>query len=326
MAKPPYTITSKIIKQIGEISELVVDIKYIDKNYNTLKLRKKNRVRSITGTLQIEGNTFDEAKVTSVINGKPVLGTIREIEEVKGAIEAYDNIEKYDYQKEKDLLKAHHFLMKNLLQNSGKYRQTNVAVSGKDGVTHIAPQPHFIPKLMGDLFDWLKNSDEHPLIKSCVFHYEFEFIHPFSDGNGRIGRLWQSVILMNYKDFFAYMPIESMVRNHQSKYYEALESSGSIGESTPFVEFMLEIIVKSLRAYIEESKKSDQKSSLKSDQKILQLMKQNKEITIMQICDKLQMSESGVKKVIKKLKDDNKLQRVGSLKSGHWEIIINDMH
>jgi Fic family protein len=179
---------------------------------------------------------------------------------------------------------------------------------------------------MGDLFDWLKNSDEHPLIKSCVFHYEFEFIHPFSDGNGRIGRLWQSVILRNYKDFFAYMPIESMVRNHQSKYYEALESSGSLGESTPFVEFMLEIIVKSLRAYIEESKKSDQKSSLKSDQKILKLMKQNKEITIIQICDKLHMSESGVKKVIKKLKDENKLQRVGSLKSGHWEIIINEMH
>ncbi|MBN2782113.1 MAG: Fic family protein [Campylobacterales bacterium] len=320
MYKPPYNITTKIINQISEISELVADIKYIDKNFNTLKLRKKNRVRSITGTLQIEGNTFDEEKVTSVINGKSVLGTMREIEEVKGAIEAYDYIEKYDFKKEKDLLLAHKFLMKNLLQNAGKYRQSNVGVGGKDGVTHVAPPPNMVPELMGDLFDWLKNSDEHPLIKSCVFHYEFEFIHPFSDGNGRIGRLWQSVILKSFKDFFIYMPIESIVRENQARYYQALEDAGSLGESTPFIEFMLEIIVNSLKGYIKETKKSDQKSSLKSDQKILSEIGLNNQLTIKELCSILDMSESGVKKVIKKLKDEGKLQRVGSLKSGHWEI------
>ena len=315
--KPPYTITSNILKLTSEISELISDIKYIDKTYSTLTLRKKNRVRSITGTLQIEGNTFDEEKVTSVINGKRVLGTMREIEEVKGAIKAYDYIDKYNYKDEKDLLKAHEILMNNLLENAGKYRHSNVGVGGKDGVTHVAPPPNMVPQLMGDLFGWLKSTDEHLLIVSCIFHYEFEFIHPFNDGNGRIGRLWQSVILKSFKDFFSFIPIESMVRSNQQKYYKALEDAGSMGESTPFIEFMLEIISKSLQEYIKESKKSNQKSN----QKIISLIKKNNKITIQELCDKTNLSQSGIKKIIKKLKDENRLIRVGSLKGGHWEIV-----
>jgi Fic family protein len=318
--KPPYTITSKMVKLTSKISEFIADIKYIDKNYSTLTLRKKNRVRSITGTLQIEGNTFDEEKVTNVINGKRVLGTMREIEEVKGAIKAYDYVENYDYRKEKDLLQAHNFLMGQLLNKAGTYRHTNVGVGGKEGVTHVAPPPNMVPELMSELFDWLENTDEHLLVASCVFHYEFEFIHPFTDGNGRIGRLWQTVILKSFKEFFIYIPIESMVRDNQTQYYQALEEAGSLGESTPFVEFMLEIISKSLQGYIRDSKKSDQQSNQKSDQKILVLMNRNNEITIKQICSEINMSESGVKKVIKKLKDENRIKRVGSLKAGHWEV------
>jgi Fic family protein len=176
---------------------------------------------------------------------------------------------------------------------------------------------------MGDLFQWLKTTQEHPLIVSCVFHYEFEFIHPFGDGNGRIGRLWQTVILKSFREIFNYMPIESIVRDHQSKYYQALEDAGSAGESTPFIEFMLEIIVKALKNYIVESKKSDQKSNQKSDQKIVDLIARDSSITIYEICEKLGMSESGVKKVIKKLKDEKRLQRVGSLRAGHWEVLKN---
>ena len=319
--KPPYTITNKILKLTSKISELISDVKYIDKNYNTLKLRKKNRIRSITGTLQIEGNTFSEDKVTSVVNGKRVLGTLREIEEVKGAIKAYDYIAKYNYKEEKDLLFAHQLLMNNILNNAGVYRHRNVGVGGVAGITHVAPPPNRVPQLMEDLFNWLYNTDDHLLIASCVFHYEFEFIHPFYDGNGRIGRLWQTVILKSFKELFAYIPIESMVRENQEKYYQALEESGTMGESTPFIEFMMEIISKSLQKHIDESSKSDQESRQKSDQRILILMKKNRKITINGICLKLSMSESGVKKVIKKLKEQNKLKRVGSLKSGYWEII-----
>jgi Fic family protein len=324
--KPPYTITSKILKLTSEISELISDVKYIDKKYSNLTLRKKNRVRSITGTLQIEGNSFDEAKVTSVINGKTVLGTMREIEEVKGAIKAYDYIDKYDYKNEKDLQKAHKILMEKLLESAGAYRSTNVGVGGKDGVAHVAPPPDMVPKLMKDLFSWLKTTDEHLLIVSCVFHYEFEFIHPFSDGNGRIGRLWQTVILKSFKEFFIYLPIESMVRNNQEFYYKALEDSGSMGESTPFIEFMLEIINRSLKDYIKESKKDvplkvPKNVPLKRLDKIIALIKKDKDITIIQIADKLGVTDKTIKRDIAKLKSENKIVRVGSLKSGHWEIV-----
>lgn len=318
---PPYTLTTKIVNLVSEISELIADVKYADKTRNTLKLRKKNRIRSITGTLQIEGNSFDEEKVTGVVNGKTVLGTMRELEEVKGAIEAYEHLERYDYKNEKDLLLAHSHLMQNLLHSAGTYRNNSIGVGGEEGVTHVAPPPGRVPELMGMLFDWLANTEENLLIASCVFHYEFEFIHPFSDGNGRIGRLWQTVILTRFKDFFAYMPIESVVRDHQEGYYLALEASGSVGESTPFVEFMLGIIAKSLRIYIDESMKSDQKSSLKSDQKVLKLIQDNREITISQMCEKLGMSESGVKKVLAKLKSEKRIKRAGSLKAGHWEVL-----
>ncbi|MGK0255676.1 MAG: Fic family protein [Arcobacteraceae bacterium] len=323
--KPPYTITSKILKLTSEISELISDIKYIDKKYSNLVLRKKNRVRSITGTLQIEGNTFDEDKVTSVINGKTVLGSMREIEEVKGAVAAYDYLDKYNYKNEQDLLKSHKFLMDKLLTNAGNYRNNNVGVGGKNGVTHVAPPPNIVPQLMGDIFRWLKTTDEHLLIVSCIFHYEFEFIHPFSDGNGRIGRLWQTIILKSFKDFFAYIPIESIVRDNQQLYYKALEDSGSVGKSTPFIEFMLEIINKSLIDYIKESNKNvplkvPKNVPLKRLGKILDLIKKDKNITVLEIANKLDVTDKTIKRDITKLKNENKIVRVGSLKSGHWEI------
>jgi len=321
--KPPYTITNKILKTVSDIVELVSELNHIKKELATPKLRKKNRIKSITGTLQIEGNSFTEEKVTNVINGKIVLGTVREIEEVKGAIEAYNYLEKYDYKNEKDLLLAHKFLMQNILNNAGNYRQTNVGVGGKDGVTHVAPPPNMVPQLMKDLFDWLEHTDDHLLVVSCVFHYEFEFIHPFSDGNGRVGRLWQSVILNRYKSIFGAMPIESVVRDNQERYYKALEEAGSIGESTPFVEFMLEIILKTL---IEVKKDNVPKNvtknvPLKRLDKIVNLMKKDKNITALELADKLGVTDKTIKRDIAKLKREKRVVRVGSSKSGHWKII-----
>ncbi len=319
--KPPYTITTNILKQIGEISELISDVKYIDKKYRNLRIRKKNRIKSITGTLQIEGNSFDEEKVTNVINGKTVLGTMREIEEVKGAIEAYDYLEKYNYKQESDLLVAHKLLMNGLLKNAGSYRQSDVGVGN-----HIAPPANRVPRLMQDMFDWLKVTDEHLLVVSCVFHYEFEFIHPFIDGNGRVGRLWQTVILKSFRDFFGYMPIESIVRDNQKKYYQSLEDAGSMGESTPFIEFMLAIINKSLKEYIKESKNNvpvnvPKNVPLKRLDAVLALIRKNSNITMAELSHKFGVTEKTIQRDLTKLKKDNKLKRVGSLKTGHWEVL-----
>jgi len=321
--KPPYTITNKILTLSNGIVELLTELKHIKKEFNVPKLRKKSRIKSITGTLQIEGNSFSEAKVTDVINGKTVLGTIREIEEVKGAIAAYDYLEKYNYKEEKDLLLAHKFLMKNILNNAGVYRHSNVGVGGTDGVTHVAPPPNMVPQLMGELFDWLKTTDDNLLIVSCVFHYEFEFIHPFNDGNGRSGRLWQSVILNNYKNIFSAIPIESVVRDNQEMYYKALEDSGSVGESTPFIEFMLQIILKTLEKLKKESvpKNVPKNVPLKRLDKILRLIDKNRNITISKLSLQLKVSDKTIKRDVAKLKDENRLKRVGSLKTGHWEII-----
>ena len=318
---PPYTITSKMLLLTNEISEMITEVSAIKKEKTAPILRKKNRVLSITGSLQIEGNTLSEEEVTALIEGKRVLGSVREIEEVKGAIKAYEMIERYDPVKLEDLLSAHRRMMGTLLENAGAYRSGNVGVYGKEGVSHVAPPPYRVPELMGQLFGWLRETTEHPLIASSVFHYEFEFIHPFSDGNGRIGRLWQSVILGSFREVFYYIPVESMVKEHQKSYYAALEEAGAVGESTPFVEFMLESIHLSVQKFLKEYKKSDQKSNLKSDQKIFELMSQDGSITIKELALRLGMSDSGIKKAIHKLKNDGKIRRVGSAKGGHWEVL-----
>lgn len=317
---PPFTITSKILSQVSDIAEIMTEIKHSDAKKITPKLRKKNRVKSITGSLQIEGNSFTEEQVTAMIDGKRVLGSLKEIEEVKGAIAAYEKIDSYDCTKLDDLLQAHHLMMNALINNVGSFRNTNIGVYGKSGVSHVAPPPYRVPELMRELFQWLEKTEDHPLIVSCIFHYEFEFIHPFSDGNGRIGRLWQSVILKSYRELFTFVPIESIVKENQQDYYRALEEAGSVGESTPFIEFMLQNILKALRDFVNDEHKSNYKSNLKSDQKILSLMRFNNKITIRELCELTAMSESGVKKVIKKLKDENKITRVGSLKAGYWEV------
>ncbi len=318
--KPPYTITSKILTHVSDISELLAEIKHSKKNIITQKLRKKNMVKSITGSLQIEGNSFSEEQITAIVDGKRVLGTLQEVSEVEGAIKAYNHLDNYDYKKLNDLLYAHKLMMGGLITNAGDFRSGNVGVYGKDGVSHVAPPPYRVSELMGNLFDWLDHTDEHKLIVSCIFYYEFEFIHPFSDGNGRIGRLWQTVILKSYKELFGFLPIESLVHKNQQRYYDALEDAGSVGESTPFIEFMLEIIFKALKEFAKTNQKSDQKS----DQKILSFLKKNSTITIKELSEKTGLSESGVKRVLKKLKDDGVVKRVGGLKGGCWDVVKNN--
>lgn len=314
--KPPYTITTKIVNIISKISEEMTKIEHSEKEILSPKLRKINRIKTLAGTLEIEGNFLGEEKITAILEGKRVLGTFQEITEAQGAIEAYKEFENYNYKNIKDLLRAHKILMSGMLKTAGNFRTINVGVGGKSGVTHVAPPCDMVNKLMSDLFDWLKTTDEHPLIKSSIFHYEFEFIHPFSDGNGRIGRLWQSVILYSWKKVFIAIPTESIIRDYQERYYEALEESGSLGESTPFIEFMLEVILKS----IESSVKYSVKSSVNTEDKILELIKQNPKVTISQIAQILGLTSRAIEKQFVKLKDEKKIIRIGSSRKGHWEI------
>lgn len=310
---PPYKITSKILKLSTQIIEELTKLQFTGVEKVNPMLRKKNRIKTLAGTLEIEGNFLGEEKITAILDGKRVLGTVKELAEVQGAIKAYEKLDNYRYDELDDLLQAHKILMDEILTTAGSFRSVNVKVG-----EHIAPQPNMVNELMISLFSWLKNSDEHMLLKSCIFHYEFEFIHPFSDGNGRIGRLWQSVILNSFNPIFSLLPTESIVRDYQEEYYKAIEDSTEQGVSTPFIEFMLEMIFKSIQTTL----KSDQKSNYKSDQKVLTLMKENSKITIYELMEKLSMSESGIKKVIKKLKDENIISRVGSLKSGYWEVKV----
>ena len=319
---PPFTITSKILSQVSDIVELLTDIKHIQSNLNTPTLRKKNRISSITGTLQIEGNSFTYEKITDVIDGKRVLGTTRELAEVQGAIKAYDSLESFNYKEIKDLLTSHKILMSELLNNAGNFRNGDVGIYGEDGVSHVAPPANLIHNLMRELFEWLKTTKEHPLIVSCIFHYEFEFIHPFSDGNGRVGRLWQTVILNHYKNIFSYLPIESIVKENQAKYYKALEDSGSLGESTPFIEFMLDIILKTLNEIQKENIPiSAQQNAQQNAQQILNEINKNKYITIKELSDICKIGTRTIQKKINDLKEQNIIKRVGANKGGHWEII-----
>ncbi|PLX20460.1 Fic family protein [Candidatus Parcubacteria bacterium] len=313
---PPYTITSKILKLSTRISEELTKLQFNKASKVNPMLRKKNRIKTLAGTLEIEGNFLGEEKITAILDGKKVLGTVKEVAEVNGAIKAYERLDEYKYDELDDLLLAHKILMGEVLTSAGSFRSVNVQVG-----EHIAPQPNMVNDLMINLFAWLKNSDEHMLLKSCIFHYEFEFIHPFSDGNGRIGRLWQSVILSSFNPIFSLLPTESIVRDHQEEYYKAIENSTELGESTPFIEFMLEMILQSMQKVKNDVPINVPKDvPIKRLNKIIELVIENRDITIAELANMLEVSDKTIKRDIAKLKEQNRLIRVGSLKSGHWEI------
>jgi len=210
------------------------------------ELRKKNRIKTIQSSLEIEGNILTEEQITVLLNDKRVIAPQKDILEVQNAIKVYEQLRDFNPNKLKDLEKAHAILMKGLIEDAGKLRTKNVGIVKGSKVEHVAPSGDMVRGLMNDLFDYLKTDKDVLLIKSCVFHYEFEFIHPFLDGNGRIGRLWQTLILMQKYSVFEYLPVESLIRENQEAYYKALGMSDKKATSTPFIEFMLNIILQAL--------------------------------------------------------------------------------
>jgi Fic family protein len=240
--KPPYEITSSILKLITSISEKIGEVNANLLNKPSPKLRKQNRIKTIHSSLRIEGNTLTEEQITALLEKKRVIGPKKDVIEVLNAIEIYENLDIYKPYNEKSFLKAHKNLMKDLIEDAGKYRKQSVGIVKGTKVEHVAPPFGNLPYLMKDLFEYLKKSDEIELIKSCVFHYEMEFIHPFLDGNGRMGRLWQTLILMEKYSIFEFLPFETLISNDQEKYYKALAESDKSGKSTKFIEYMLGVI------------------------------------------------------------------------------------
>ena len=242
VAPPPFSITSAILSQVEQVGEAVGRSEAAGLGLD-LGLRREARVRAVHGSVAVEGNVLSEEQVSAILDGKRVVGPLKDVREVRNAIAAYDLLDRWAPSSEADLLTAHEILMAGLVEAPGRYRAGSVGVIGPGGAHHIGPPAGRVPGLMADLLGWLRDSDDHPLIASSVFHYEFEFIHPFEDGNGRLGRLWQTLILARWKPLFAHVPVESVVRARQSQYYEAIELSSADGESTPFIAFMLDAIL-----------------------------------------------------------------------------------
>ena len=253
--KPPYEITTEVLMLIMAISEKIgeVNAKYLVKQNPTL--RKQNKIKTIHSSLSIEGNTLSEEQITAILENKKVVGPQKDITEVLNALEVYTNLNSLKYQSEKDFLKAHKSLMKNLIDDQGVYRKKGVGIVKGSKVEHIAPPYQNVPFLMKDLFGYLKDKSEITLIKSCVFHYEMEFIHPFMDGNGRMGRLWQTLILTNEYPIFEFLPFETLISKNQDEYYKVLSTCDKEGKSTKFIVYMLQIINSSLSELLQNSTK-----------------------------------------------------------------------
>jgi len=231
---------------VASISEKLGEVNALHLHKPPTELRKKNRIKTIQSSLEIEGNTLTEEQITALLENKRVIAPQKDILEVKNAITVYEQLQEFNPNSIKDIEKAHGVLMQGLIENAGKLRTKNVGIVEGSIVKHVAPDGGMVKGLMNDLFRYLKSDKDIILIKSCVFHYEFEFIHPFIDGNGRMGRLWQTLILMQKYPFFEFLPVESLIKENQEAYYSVLEQSDNIGQSTPFIEWMLNIILQAL--------------------------------------------------------------------------------
>ena len=319
--KPPFTMTEEITNLVIEIAEMTGMIALTDNLSKNPTLRRENRIHSIHSSLAIERNSLTLDQVSDVIDGKRVLGPLKDIREVQNAYEAYDMLTKLNPYSILDLLKAHRIMMTDLVRESGVFRSGGVGVYAGEALIHAGTPPQYVPDLIAELFRWLKESTLHPLIKSCIFHYEFEFIHPFADGNGRTGRMWHTLILAKWKEFFLWLPIETLIHEQQEDYYEAINAANTDGESTIFVKFMLEIIKQALEELTQNVSKNENRENEAAQDKLLTLLKEDNSISAKRAAEKLDMSERQIQRLLKSLKDDGIIERVGSNRNGRWNIL-----
>ena len=323
MYKPPFTVSAKAINLIAMISSQLERYAIRMEQEDTLRLRRANRIKTIHSSLAIEGNTLSEGEVQAVLEGKKVVAPLKEIQEVKNAIKTYELYPKLNPFSIQDLLLAHGTMMSGLVDEAGMFRKGGVGVFDGDKPIHIAPPADRVRDLMSNLFGWLENADDHVLIRSCVFHYEFEFIHPFADGNGRIGRLWQSLILGRLNPIFEHLPVENMVYSNQQAYYLAINRSSDLGDSGPFIDFMLEEI---LNALVDHQGKSnadiaDEKGLNFQQQRVLGYLRADRHTTAAKIAADLDMSARQIERMLADMKAKGIIRRIGANRNGYWEIV-----
>ena len=324
--KPPFTMNEEITNLIVEIGEYVGTITTYDAMRPNPILRRENQIKTIHSSLAIEQNTLTLEQVTDVINGQRILGPPQDIREVKNAYEAYERVSMLNPYSVKSLLFAHKIMMEGLVKEAGSFRRGNVGVYAGTDLIHVGTLAKYVPDLMNQLFTWLKQSKYHPLVKSCVFHYEFEFIHPFADGNGRIGRLWQSLILQNWKEVFAWIPVETLVYENQEEYYKVLQKADNVGDSTEFVEFMLGMIRNALKEISETQNRTNVATNVginavTNEGKIIALLRQDGNMSANMLSVSVGVTERQVQRILAKLKAEGKIIRHGANKNGYWEVI-----
>ena len=315
---PPHTITDKMLNYVSDIMKKIGEANYFESLNRYPELRRKSRIRSIHSSLAIENNQLSLFQVEDVINGKMVIGDQKDIQEVKNAYEAYEQIDKVNPYSVEDLKKIHGILTFLVEKDAGKFRNHGEAVYDGNVEIFMAPPHRLVPTLMDNLFNWMNEVKDtiNPLILSSVFHYEFVFIHPFSDGNGRTARIWQTAILSHWEKAFTYLPIESMIKKSQNEYYKVIDNCNKAGNATEFIEFMLKMIDDTID---EITKTTTQETAQETTQeKILKLIKSNPSITQTQMAKVLGITRDGVSYNIKQLKDNGIIERVGATKNGYW--------
>lgn len=309
---PPYTITDKMLNYVSEIMKKVGEANYFESLNRYPELRRKTRIKSIHSSLAIENNQLSLFQVEDVINGKPVIGEQKDIQEVKNAYKAYEQIDKVSPYSVEDLKKIHGILTFLIEKDAGKFRNHGECVRDGDRIIFVAPPQNMVNPLMNQLFDWMKKSKEtvNPLILSCIFHYEFVFIHPFHDGNGRTARLWQTAILSHWEKAFTYLPIESMIKKNQEEYYTAIQNCNNAGNSNEFIEFMLKIISETIDEMMNSKEMKDKSHLLLSENesKVLECIKRNVIIGAKDIIEQTELSDSTVRRILRKFLQDGKIE------------------
>ena len=314
--EPPFEITPDISTVALEIAEMVGSLSSASDLAASPTLHRRLRIQTIHSSLAIEQNTLTEEQVTAVLEGKRVLGPPDDIREVENAKRAYDLMNELNPFSLDDLLRAHGTMMEGLAKDAGRFRSKNAGVYDERGVlVHAGTPATYVPGVMSDVFAWLKGTEVPPLIASCVFHYEFEFVHPFSDGNGRTGRLWHTLLLARWRPVLAWLPVESMIRQRQGGYYAALNASNADGASTRFIAFMLRAIRDAIAPYCASA---DPSRRLRLA--VMDAFEEDPHATVDDVAERIGASKRTVERAIASLKDEGRVRRIGSPRAGHWEV------